>query len=163
MLFSSPEVRVVFVCSANICRSPLAEGLMRKKLREHGLHKMVGVDSAGTRASQPGHRPDVRVQQLAKVNKVSLRRIKARPLTQRDFIRHDYVLAMDHSNMKDMEVMCPPALRHKLALLMSYAPQYGLDEVPDPYYGNLQGFEEIYGFIDAAVTGLTETIAAQQT
>jgi len=156
------KTRVLFICAANICRSPLAEGVMRHRLQELGLHRQFQADSAGTRASQRGHKPDPRAQKVAGAAGVSLAGIKARQVTVKDMLRSDYIVAMDASNYKDLIKMCPPEHQLKIRLMMSYAPEFALEDVPDPYYGNFAGFEEVFRLIDAAVPGLMTYIVDQQ-
>ena len=142
------------VCTANICRSPMAEGIMRHRLQELGLQRAIRVASAGTRASLPGHKPDARAQKALAEAGVSLSRIKARQITVKDMLRSDYIVAMDTAIYDNLIEMCPPEHRHKVSLLMSYAPELGMEEVPDPYYGSYSGFEKVFQLIDPAVTQL---------
>ena len=158
MALFTQKTRVLFVCAANICRSPLAEGLMRHRLQELGLQGQFRADSAGTRASQRGHKPDARAQKVAGAAGVSLAGIKARQVTVKDMVRSDYIVAMDASNYKDLIKMCPPEDQFKIKLLMSYAPEFGVEDVPDPYYGNYGGFEEVFRLIDGAVNQLIKHI-----
>jgi protein-tyrosine phosphatase len=155
------KVRVLMVCTANICRSPMAEGMLGYRLQESNLQRKIQVDSAGTRASQPGHKPDVRAQKVMAEAGVNLGRIKARKVTLKDMVRSDYIVAMDSSNYNDLVKICPPEHRSKIKLLMSFAPSLGLEEVPDPYYGSYKGFEEIFRLIDTAVIGLQHYMESQ--
>ncbi len=148
------KISVLFVCTENICRSPMAQGLLEHKLRQAKLHRLVQVESAGVCASQPGHRPDIRVQKVARANGVKLRRIKARRIKAEDFSRFDYILAMDAEHCAELEDICPPEHRHKVGLVMNYAPQTEMREVPDPYYGSLEGFNRVFNLLDLALDGL---------
>jgi protein-tyrosine phosphatase len=151
------------VCKANICRSPMAEAMLRFRLQELGLQGKIRVDSAGTMASQPRHKPDVRAQRVMAEAGVSLGRIKARQITVKDMLRSDYIVAMDTANYDNLVDICPPEHRHKLSLLMSFAPEMGVEEVPDPYYGNYSGFAEVFRLIDPAVTQfLSHVVRAQK-
>lgn len=149
-----PKTKVLFVCAANICRSPLAEGVMRHRVQEMGLRGEIVAASTGVRASQPGHKPDMRAQRVAAEEGVSLAGIKARQIKAKDLIHNEIVVAMDRSNLRILVELSPAVHRHKLHLLMSFAPEMGLDEVPDPYYGNYGGFEEVFRLIDTGVSGL---------
>ncbi len=149
-----PKTKVLFVCAANICRSPLAEGVMRHRIQEMGLQGKIVASSAGVRASQPGQKPDKRAQRVAAAAGVSLAGIKARQIKTKDLIHAEIVVAMDRSNLCVLEELSPAVHRHKLHLLLSFAPEVGLDEVPDPYYGNYGGFEEVFRLIDTGVSGL---------
>jgi protein-tyrosine phosphatase len=149
-----PKTKVLFVCTANICRSPLAEGVMRHRLQEMGLQGKIVAASAGVQASQARQKPDMRAQRVAAAAGVSLAGIKSRQIKTKDFIHNEIVVAMDRENLRMLGKLSPVAHRHKLHLLMSFAPQLGLDEVPDPYYGNYGGFEEVFRLIDAGISGL---------
>lgn len=149
-------VRVLFVCLGNICRSPTAQGLMEKVLEEEGLAPMVEVDSAGTHAFHVGEPPDPRAQEAAARRGVDLTGQRARRITAVDFVRFDYILAMDRENLAALEAACPPEHASKLRLLMEFAPDLGFEEVPDPYYGGPAGFDQVLDLLEAAVRGLVE-------
>lgn len=138
----------------NICRSPLAEGVLRHHLRRAGKGGEVAVNSAGTRASQRGARPDQRAQRVAAAAGVSLGSIRARKVTEKLLVEADFVFSMDHSNLKKLMDICPPEHRHKISLLLSQLPGQEQQDVPDPYYGNYRGFEQVYELIEGAVLNL---------
>lgn len=146
------------VCSANICRSPMAQGVMMRELELRGLKNKVKVDSAGTQVFKPGHRPDQRAQQVAKKSTINIRKMKARSVVTEDFLEFDYIIAMDQENLSNLEAMCPEELRDKLHLLLEFAPEGGLREVPDPYFGNLSGFERVLVLLDQGCKRLVEHI-----
>lgn len=150
--------RILFFCMGNICRSPTAEGVMRAKLAAAGLG--IEVDSAGTHGYHIGAPPDPRSQQHAARRGYELGALRARQLVAADFEHFDLVLAMDGDNLALAERLCPPAQRHRLRLLMDYAPLAGSPHVPDPYYGGDAGFEEVLDLVEAACDGL---IAALRT
>lgn len=151
-------VRVLFVCMGNICRSPTAEGVFRSLLEQHALDEMVGVDSAGTHAYHIGHGPDRRSQAAALRRGVDLSAQRARRVEVADFEVFEYVLAMDEENMAALHEICPPEYRHKVQLLLEYAAHLKVKEVPDPYYGGLNGFERVLDLIEAGAQGLVEDI-----
>jgi protein-tyrosine phosphatase len=151
-------VRVLFVCMGNICRSPTAEGVFRKLLDAHGLAGRVAVDSAGTHAYHVGEPPDARSQAAARQRGIELDAQRARQVEIDDFATFDHILAMDSDNLALLEMRCPLAHRHKLALLLDYAPGAGRRDVPDPYYGGGQGFEEVLDLVTAAGEGLLESL-----
>lgn len=134
---------------------------MRKRLREMALHNKVSVHSAGTRAGQLGRKPDIRVQRVADAAGVSLARIKSSQATIKDLVRSDWVLAMDGANLADLLKMCPAEHQHKLHLLMTFSGEPALTEVPDPYYGNAEGFAEVYRLIDGAQAGLVRRLVRE--
>jgi protein-tyrosine phosphatase len=148
--------RILFFCMGNICRSPTAEGVMRAKLAAAGLD--IEVDSAGTHGYHVGAPPDARSQRHARQRGYDLGALRARRLEARDFERFDLVLAMDADNLANAERLCPPAQRHRLKLLMDYAPQAGSREVPDPYHGGDAGFEDVLDLVEAACDGLVDTL-----
>lgn len=152
---------ILFVCAANICRSPLAEGMMRKRLRDMALHRRVTVRSAGTRAGQRGMKPDLRARRVAEANGISLAGIRSSQVTVRELLRSDCIVAMDRANQRDLLEMCPEAHRHKIHLLTEFAPPAAGDDIPDPYYGSAEGFLEVYRQIDSALTGLLDDVVQQ--
>jgi protein-tyrosine phosphatase len=148
-------VRLCFVCLGNICRSPTAEGVMAHLLQLEGLERSVEVDSAGTAAYHVGERPDRRTIATAKLHGVELPS-RARQFQREDFARFDLVLAMDTHNRDDLLRLAPdePA-RAKVLLLRDFEPSAGPDaSVPDPYYGDQAGFEEVFTICERACTGL---------
>lgn len=151
-------VRVLFVCMGNICRSPTAEGVFRQLLHEHGIADRIGVDSAGTHAYHVGDPPDPRAQAAARLRGIELGGQRARQVAVEDFTTFDHILAMDRDNLALLEARCPDAQRHKLGLLLDYAPEAGRRDVPDPYYGGGQGFEQVLDLVTQAGQGLLEAL-----
>lgn len=145
-------MKVLFVCLGNICRSPSADGILRKKLAEHGLADRVVVDSAGTGDWHIGKAPDLRSQQAAAKRGYELSMLRARQVEATDFNEFDYVLAMDSSNIEKMQEFKPKgAVRTEPELfLQRFGANTAITEVPDPYYGGDQGFEEVLDLIEAA-------------
>jgi protein-tyrosine phosphatase len=148
--------RILFFCMGNICRSPTAEGVMRAKLKAARLD--VEVDSAGTHGYHVGAPPDERSQDCALKRGYDLSTLRARQLTAEDFGRFDLVLAMDADNLAHAARLCPPNQRHRLKLLMDYAPDAGKPHVPDPYYGGAAGFDEVLDLVEAACDGLVASV-----
>lgn len=156
MIWFRPQCRVLFVCTANVCRSPLAEGLLRSRLHVMGLGRRVAVRSAGTSVGQPGRRPDPRAAKLAAAAGVSLRGIRARPLRARMIERSDFVLVMEHRHLAEVASLMPgQELPGNVFLLGGFAAGrgQGAEDIPDPYYGDLHGFTEVFALIDAALSG----------
>ncbi|BCD87516.1 phosphotyrosine protein phosphatase [Pseudomonas solani] len=148
-------MKVLFVCLGNICRSPTAEGVLRHKLREAGLAEQVEVDSAGIGDWHVGKAPDTRTRQAALRRGYDLSLLRARQVSVEDFSRFDLVLAMDHSNLRDLK-----GLRRNGSEPDLFLRRYGLvlEEVPDPYYGGEEGFEEVLDLIEQACDGLVAEI-----
>lgn len=154
------ERRVLVVCTENTCRSPVAEALLRARLRELGLGRRVRVASAGTQVSRPGRRPDSRALRLLDENGVGSRGLRARQVGPRDIARSDEVLAMDAGHLEALGALCPADQALKLSLLRSACGLQPMD-IPDPYYGSVDQFRVVYGLIDEAVSALAENYAAE--
>jgi len=142
----------------NICRSPTAHGVFEGLVAREGLAEWIEVDSAGTHAYHVGNPPDPRAQETARRRGLDLSAQRARKALPVDFERFDYVLAMDRDNYRELRAICPPGLERKLALFMDFAPEHELREVPDPYYGGPQGFEQVFDMVEEAAAGLLEDI-----
>ncbi len=145
------KTRILLVCTENICRSPMAEGLLRHHLQQSELGRKVEVSSAGTRSSMPGCRPDQRAQKVAALRGIDLTRMKARRVTERDLQRSDFIFAMDEANMRDLKKLCPADQQYKLSFLLSHHRGQPLIEVPDPYFGSAEGFARVFQIIDDAM------------
>jgi protein-tyrosine phosphatase len=146
--------RVLFVCLGNICRSPTAEGVFRHLLRQEASELQVEVDSAGTADYHLGEPPDLRSQRAAMRRGIDLGGLRARQVTPADFASFDLILAMDRANLLELEAMRPKNSRARVRLFLEYAPELGRLEVPDPYYRDASGFEEVLDFSAAASRGL---------
>ena len=150
-------MRILTVCLGNICRSPMAEGVLRHRAAATGLH--VATDSAGTSHFHTGEAPDRRAQTAMRRQGIDISDLRARQVVAQDFARFDLLLAMDASNLRDLHALAPSeVLRGKASLIMDLAPGHALREVPDPYYGGDEGFDEVYHMLDEAVTGLIARI-----
>lgn len=147
-------VKVLFVCMGNICRSPTAQGVFEALLSREGLLGHIQVDSAGTHAYHVGEPPDPRAQQAASRRGVDLSVQRARKVRPEDFLEFDYVLAMDRRNYEDLKEICHPDYEERLRLFLEFAPQVEVPDVPDPYYGGVQGFERVLDLIEQAADGL---------
>lgn len=146
------------VCMGNICRSPTAHGIFEALVRSEGLEHMIEVDSAGTHAYHVGKPPDPRSQQTAIRRGLDLSAQRARQANRQDFNEFDYILAMDQDNYDNLQTICPSGMEHKLHLFMDFSEGFSAREVPDPYYGGANGFEDVFDMVDSAAKGLLNTI-----
>jgi len=154
-------VNVLFVCMGNICRSPTAQGVFERLVVENELATFIQIDSAGTHAYHIGEQPDQRASAAALKRGVDLSKQKARRVSPEDFQLFDYVVAMDSSNFEDLASICPAEHESKLRLLMDFAADIEVTEVPDPYYGGATGFERVLDLIELAAAGLLADIRQQ--
>lgn len=138
----------------NICRSPTAQGVFRRKLADAGLQAWVDVDSAGTHSDTAGSPPDARSQAHAARRGYDLSDLRARQLTNDDFERHDLILAMDWDNLALVQQTCPPAHQTKVRRLTEFCTLHEHSVVPDPYHGGAMGFDEVLDVVEDACTGL---------
>jgi protein-tyrosine phosphatase len=148
--------KVLFVCMGNICRSPTAEGVVRKQLEQAGLAAQVELDSAGTHGYHIGEPPDPRSQKAAAKRGYDLSALRARRVMEVDFLRFDLILAMDRDNLALLRKACPQEHHEKLGLFLDYAADSSEDEVPDPYYGGPDGFDRVLDLTEAAARGLVD-------
>jgi len=146
--------RILVVCLGNICRSPMAEGMFRHVADEQGVLHLFETDSAGMGNWHKGEAPDARAQVTALDRGFDISGQSARKVELEDFEDFDLVLAMDASNISDMEEIVPDEARHKLRRFLEYAPHMGVEDVPDPYYGGPEGFGHALDLIEAASRGL---------
>lgn len=145
---------LLFVCSGNICRSPLAEGIFRNIAREAGYAHHFEVDSAGIGAWHAGVPPDPRSVEIARKHTVNIGDQRARQIIPDDFDRFDHLLAMDRDNLAALRSQAGKTHLGKIRLLLQHP---DLD-VPDPYYGDINGFEVVYQLILNGCHGLLEDL-----
>lgn len=158
---SGAKQRVLFVCLGNICRSPMAEAVLRHQAREEGLADQIEVDSAGTGDWHIGKPPHEGTRNLLSGYGISYEGMKARQVCSEDYAQFDYIICMDSQNERDIRQWLPPgSARAKTMKFMDLLPQRGIADVPDPYYtGN---FEEVYELVEAGCRQLLSTIKAQR-
>lgn len=147
-------MRILTVCLGNICRSPTAEGVLRKIGEREFPGLALEVDSAGTANYHAGEPPDRRTIAAARRRGYELGGLRARQIQPADFSRFDYLLAMDRANFAELESRRPPDATAQLSLFLDFAPGSELLEVPDPYYGGTEDFERVLDLCEAAARGL---------
>ncbi|RZU98518.1 low molecular weight protein-tyrosine-phosphatase [Spiribacter vilamensis] len=150
--------RVLFVCMGNICRSPIAEGIFRERLRVEGLTEQVSTDSAGTHDYHVGRAPDRRAQAMMAQEGIDISDLRARQVDGFDFEFFDYVLAMDEGNYEWLRAEAPSDYQAKIQPMLSFAASPGVHWVPDPYFGGDSGFRSVYELIDDAANGLLDSV-----
>lgn len=149
---------ILFVCTGNICRSPLAEGVMRHILRRDNLHMSVTVDSAGTHAYHVGEPPDPRAIAAAGRRSIDLGGMVARKIGRDDFTAQDLIVALDGGHYHILHRMQPSGSRAELRMMLEFAPQQKERDVPDPYFGGDADFEHALDLIVDASEGLLEQL-----
>lgn len=152
-------MKVLFVCLGNICRSPLAEGIMKNKLQQLGIQAIV--DSCGTSDYHIGDKPDIRTRRNAEKNGILLNHL-GRQLSDSDLEAYDYIFAMDRSNYHNiLQLKNGSQYTSKIKLLREFDSIAG-DEVPDPYYGNEDGFQEVFDILDRSIAGFIAQLQSKR-
>ena len=149
------QKRILFVCLGNICRSPMAEGMFIHLLKERGLKDKYLVDSAGTAGYHVGSPPDERMQETANEHGVHLPSV-ARKFTKKDFDNFDYIVVMDHSNMLDVLSLQPERTKSTVVKMRDFDTKDVGGNVPDPYYGGKDGFEEVFRILERCNTNFID-------
>lgn len=142
------KINILFVCMGNICRSPTAHGVFDEMVREHGMEDVIHVDSAGTHAYHIGERPDPRAREVAKNNGYDISYVRARGLSEKDYFKFDYLLAMDKTNLSSLQVKSPLNERDKLQLFLNFHPEKSGEEVPDPYFKDSDLFGTVFELVE---------------
>ncbi len=147
-------MRILFVCTGNICRSPTAEAILRARIAAQNLP--FETDSAGTHGYHIGEPADRRSVEMAAYKGVDMAALRARQVAPADFAAFDLILAMDRGHLQLLNRQCPPEYRHKVKLFLAESgrAESGFEEVPDPYYGGQEGFRAVYELIESGIDGL---------
>ena len=153
--------KIIFVCLGNICRSPTAEGVLRKQVSERGLENLYEIDSAGTGDWHLGHPPDKRAIEAALARGIDLSPLRARQITARDMLYFDTIIAMDNQNLARLKSLAPADQQYKVRLLLQYG-NSGNREVPDPYYGGDHGFDLVLDLIEASCRELLDKLLSDR-
>jgi protein-tyrosine phosphatase len=147
-------VRILFVCLGNICRSPTAEAVLRALAVREAPELGLEVDSAGTAGYHIGEPPDSRTRRAAARRGYDLAALRARIIEPGDFERFDLILAMDRENLQVLRRRAPKQAHERLRLFLEFAPHGAPEDVPDPYYGGPNGFEEVLDLVESGARGL---------
>jgi protein-tyrosine phosphatase len=154
---------VLFVCTGNICRSPTAEGVFRTLVTRAGLGHAIFADSAGTHDYHIGDPPDPRAVAHARRRGYDISDLRARRIHANDFQRFDLLLACDEGHRRILRRLAPSDARGRVARLLDYAPELGLQDVPDPYYGDPAGFEHVLDIVERAAEGVLMKLRSDMT
>jgi protein-tyrosine phosphatase len=154
-------MKILFVCLGNICRSPTAEVVFRQIVAREAPDLSIEIDSAGTAAYHVGSPPDTRTREAALRRGYDMSRLRARVVESQDFARFDLILAMDRQNLEALRRRAPAAVLDRIRLFLEFAPDADAAEVPDPYYGSANGFEEVLDLVEAAARGLLQHVRSE--
>lgn len=147
--------KILFVCTGNICRSSTAEAMLRHKLE--GKTQNYQIDSAGTHNYHVGNSSDHRAIKAASKRDIDMSDILASQIKASDFEEFDYLIAMDQGHLRLLKNTAPKQHQHKISLFLDHSDQ-SLINVPDPYYGDLKGFEEVLDILEAGMSGLISSV-----
>lgn len=152
--------KILLVCLGNICRSPMAEGLLRALAEQRGLS--IITDSAGTDDHHAGEAPDRRAQAEMRSHGLDISDLRSRLFVRADFEHFDLLLAMDRNNLRDM-LRLAPSVQHaaKARLMLDWSTHAHGGDVPDPWYGGAEGFTHVYGLLEDAVNNLLDELGGR--
>ena len=152
--------KILFVCLGNICRSPAAEGVFKQKIKERDLEKLFVVDSAGTGGWHVGNLADPRMRETALSRGIELTS-RSRKIEESDLYEFDHILVMDNDNLDAVKSLIKDhnnSVKSKIKLILSFSKNTQLEEVPDPYYGGQNGFNQVIDLLDEAIDGLIDSL-----
>ncbi|WP_170894832.1 MULTISPECIES: low molecular weight protein-tyrosine-phosphatase [unclassified Vibrio] len=156
MAMENKKLSILIVCMGNICRSPLAEAVLRQKAQQCGID--LTVESAGTVNFQVGKAPDPKAVFVANQRGLVMSGMRARQVCVEDFEKFDFIFASDKANLADLVDICPAEYRYKLSLFLAHS-HIGVTEIPDPYQGNVRKFEQVLELIDSGAQDIIEYIS----
>jgi protein-tyrosine phosphatase len=151
-------MQLLMVCMGNVCRSPMAQVVALCMAQQAGLARDIWIDSAGTHAAASREAADPRAQSVLAARGYPACTSRARRVIERDFDQYDIILAMDQANLDELRRLCPAEHLHKLHLFLEFAQCGDGGEVPDPYYGNVEGFERVLDLCEAGARGLVKRL-----
>jgi len=152
------NINVLFVCLGNICRSPSAQSVLEAQIKKLNLDKVILVDSCGTAGYHIGEAPDPRSITAAENRGYKMSHLRGRKFSINDFEAFDYILAMDQDNLSNILALAPSEVNCHISLFLKFNPKSSISEVPDPYYGGTDGFDEVLDLIESACEGLLSHI-----
>ena len=152
------QARILVVCLGNICRSPMAEGILRARIDRSRFAGRVELDSAGTGNWHVGHPPDPRAVACAHAAGVDIGGLRGRQVTRDDFHHFDWLLCADRQNLRDVRALAPLRMKDRASLLLEWAGVPGDGEVPDPYTGDARHFEHVRKLLERAADGVVERL-----
>jgi protein-tyrosine phosphatase len=153
---------ILFVCTGNICRSPTAEGVFLALARRRGVAEHLRVDSAGTHDYHVGEAPDPRAIEHAARRGYDLKPLRARQVAASDFRDFGWILAMDRGHLRMLNAVAPAGTDSRVQLFLEHSARWRGLEVPDPYYGGVQGFEAVLDMVEEASGHLLEAVLAER-
>lgn len=149
--------KILTVCLGNICRSPMAEGIITHIARRENIE--FEIDSCGTGGWHAGEKPDPRARQYMKASGIPIDHLRARQIRESDLDYFDHILVMDNSNYQNVLNLCKnDAQRQKVKLILSYWPESPIQEVPDPYYGGEEGFAQVFYLLENAALNFVKSL-----
>ncbi|HUI99971.1 MAG TPA: low molecular weight protein-tyrosine-phosphatase [Usitatibacter sp.] len=154
-------ISILVVCTGNICRSPTAEGVLREAAGKRGLSDRVRIASAGTHDYHVGEAPDPRAVRHASQRGYDLSPLRASQVSERDFHEHDYILAMDRGHLRILRAIAPSGAKARVGLFLDASARWEGEDVPDPYYGGVEGFERVLDMVEEAAERWLDRIEAQ--
>lgn len=155
------KLSVLIVCTGNICRSPTAEGVLRHLAARRGLADRVVVRSAGTHDYHVGECPDARTLKHASRRGYDLSAQRAMQVAREHFHEYDYILAMDRGHLRELRAIAPQAARARLGMFLEASARWKGEDVPDPYYGGAEGFEQVLDMVEEAAGRWLDLIEAE--
>ena len=158
---TTQRIRVLVVCTGNICRSPTGEGVLRHLAAKRGLQERVAVRSAGTHDYHVGDAPDPRSVRHAGKRGYDLSAQRAQQVTREHFGEYDYILAMDRGHLRILRQMAPEGAKARLGLFLEASARWNGADVPDPYYGGAEGFEEVLDMVEEAAALWLDRLEAE--
>ena len=154
-------ISVLVVCTGNICRSPTGEGVLRHLARARGLVDRITVRSAGTHDYHVGECPDSRTLEHARRRGYDLSAQRAMQVAPAHFHEYDYILAMDRTHLRQLKALAPREAKARLGLFLDASARWKGEDVPDPYYGGAQGFEQVLDMVEEAAGRWLDIIATE--